>query len=104
MILYTKTIEKIYRCLCNKQIVYIFCSGIQRSSAIIACFLMKYMHINPVYAVQYLCNKIKMSEHDYIFRDTIQYYYHYLHHQSVENQKIDENKKKERLGPRIQPI
>ena len=108
MILYTKTIEKIYHCLCNTQIVYIFCSGIQRSSAIITCFIIKYMQLKPLPAIRYLCNQINISEHDYLFMDTIHYYYHFLDiikekkKKSIENQKIDE--KKERVGPRIQPI
>jgi hypothetical protein len=99
MILYTKTIEKIYRCLCNKQIVYIFCSGIQRSSAIITCFIIKYMHMKPLPAIRYLCNKINISEYEYLFIDTIHYYYHFLDimkekkNKSIENQKIDEKKK-----------
>ena len=107
MILSTRTIEKIYHCLCNKQIVYIFSSGIQRSSAVITCFILKYMLMKPVPAIRYLCNKINITEYDYIFTDTIHYYYHYLaimkeKNKSIDNQKIDE--KKERLGPRIQPI
>jgi len=79
MILYTRTIEKIYHCLCNKQIVYIFSSGIQRSSVVITCFIIKHMHMKPVPAIRYLCSKINMTEHEYIFMDTIHYYYHYLH-------------------------
>jgi hypothetical protein len=108
MILYTKTIEKIYHCLCNKQIVYVFSSGIQRSSVIITCFLMKYMQMKPIPAIRFLCYNINITENEYIFTDTIHYYYHYLDiikekKKSIETQKIDE-KKKERLRPRIQPI
>lgn len=108
MILYTRTIEKIYHCLCNKQVVYIFSSGIQRSSAVVTCFLIKHLQMKPVQAIQYMCNKLNIHEHMCVFRDTMNYYYHYLDikknkSKSIENQKIDKNKR-ERLGPRIQPI
>ena len=109
MILYTKTIEKIYHCLCNKQIVYIFSSGIQRSSAVVTCFLIKHIQMQPVPAIRFMCNKLNIPVDMCIFEDSIHYYYHYLDLKQhkikpMENQKIDENKKKERLGPRIQPI
>jgi hypothetical protein len=111
MILYTKTIEKIYDCLSNKQIVYIFSSGIQRSSAVITCFLIKYMQMKPLPAIRFLCDNIHMHEDEYIFMDTIQYYYQYLDvikvkkNKSIKNknQKID-RKKEERLIQKIQYI
>ena len=78
MIIYTKVIEKIYKCICNRQTVFIYGYD-QRSFSLVACFLQKYLVLKPNQAIQFVYKKIKWeNEIKYIFNDTLVYYYHYL--------------------------
>lgn len=89
MIIYTKVIEKIYKCICNRQTVFIYGYD-QRSFSLIGCFLQKYLILKPNQAIQFVYKKMKCEyENENIFNNTLVYYYHYL-----QSQKIDEKKQK----------
>jgi hypothetical protein len=109
MILYTNVIDKIYKCICNRQTVFIY-NDDQRSCSLVACFLEKYMCMKPTPAIRFINKKIVRKNNDKeekendenknIFNNTLVYYYHYLQickkekQKQKQNQKIDENKKK----------
>jgi len=115
MMVYTNVLEKIYKCISNKQKVLIYSEyGNQRACALAACFLIRYMRITPKHAVHLICEKrINAFKPENRFENTIDFYYQYLQiepekknkkeEKQRQTQKIDENKK-QRLGPRIQPI
>ena len=99
MILYTRVIEKIYKCIYNRQNVFIY-NYDSRACSLVSCFLIKYMFIKPTPAIQFVYKKMtRKNEHDVksnIFNNTLVYYYHYLQMYKNErkNQKIDETEKK----------
>jgi protein-tyrosine phosphatase len=118
MIVYTNALEKIYKCMCQNHKVLVYSNfGQQRSCALVACFLIKYLRMKPVQAIKFVCNKRKQAFlssgiNDNHFEHTIHFYYEYLQLEKENRfsnknkkdfQKIDENKKKTQ-GPRIQPI
>ena len=111
MMIYTNDLEKIYKCVCNKQKVLIYSEyGNQRACALASCFLIRYMLLTPKHAVHFICDKRRNAfKEENRFANTIDFYYRYLEiehekkNQKEEKQKIDENKK-QRLLPRIQPI
>ncbi len=58
LILETKVLEKIRDNIIHKQHVLVHCSaGMQRSCAVVACYLMKYHAMNPSTAVEYIRSK-----------------------------------------------
>ena len=110
MMVYTNVLEKIYKCICQKQKVLVYSNfGQQRSCALAACFLIKYLKIKPIQAIKYVCSKRKEAFlSDNHFEHTIHFYYEYLKLEKENRllnrnnkffQKIDENKKKD-----VQPI
>jgi hypothetical protein len=105
MILYTNVIDKIYKCICNRQTVFIY-NDDQRSCSLVACFLEKYMCMKPTPAIQFIHNKIarknqeeEKDKNNNIFNNTLVYYYHYLqickNEKQKQNQKIDEKENKD---------
>lgn len=119
MMLYTNVFEKIYICIHNKQNVLIYSEyGQQRACALAACFLIRYLHMNPNRAVRFIMEKrINAFKDKNRFINTIDYYYYYYlqfekgnktqnqnqNQIQKQNQKIDKTKT-ERLIPRKQPI
>lgn len=112
MMLYTNVLEKIYKCVCNKQNVLIYSEhGNQRSCALAACFLIRYLHMTPIRAICFVTDKRKNAfESENRFMNTIEYFYYYLQYEKgnkkndeIQKQKIDIIKNK-RIHPRIQPI
>jgi hypothetical protein len=114
MMVYTNVLEKMYKCICQQQNVLVYSNyGQQRSCALVACFLIKYLKLRPRQAIRFVSSKRKNAFQSDIpnnrFENTIHFYYEYLqlkkeNKQTNNNncQKIDEKKK--RLEPRIQPI
>lgn len=55
LIIDTKILEKIHNNVIHKQPVLVHCSaGMQRSCAVVACYLMKYHNMTPEQAVEYI--------------------------------------------------
>lgn len=58
LILETKVLEQIHNNVINKQPVLVHCSaGMQRSCAVVACYLIKYHEMNPSTSVEYIRSK-----------------------------------------------
>jgi hypothetical protein len=99
MIIYTNVLEKIYKFICSKQNVFVYSNtGTNRSCVLISCFLIKYMHMTPNQAIQYICKNIKnaflLENENNCILDTIFLYYDYLQILKKKlTQKIDQNKK-----------
>jgi hypothetical protein len=88
MIVYTKVLEKILDCILKKENVFIY-SG-QRAYILVACFLLKYYHIAPKEAMEYISKKrdIPFVEKE-CFHNTLNIFYQYLKYRK-DTQKIDE--------------
>jgi len=58
----TGDIDLMHNSLINKEPVLVHCfSGIQRSCALVACYLIKYYNMNPSIAIQYIKEKRPIS-------------------------------------------
>lgn len=58
LILETKVLEQIHNNVIHKQPVLVHCSaGMQRSCAVVACYLIKYHEMDPTTAVEYIRSK-----------------------------------------------
>ena len=48
-------LEKIHECITNKKPVLVHChAGMQRSCAVVACYLIKYNFMDPISAIQFI--------------------------------------------------
>jgi len=102
MIIYTKVLEKIGKCIHEKKNVLVYSSNkIERSVSLVACFLIKYFKLTPTDVMNFLQNKyeteIEIIENN-PFVNTIHNYYYYITTQKMktknENEKIEDNKNK----------
>jgi protein-tyrosine phosphatase len=58
LIIETNILEKIHNSVIHKQPVLVHCSaGMQRSCAVVACYLIQYHNMNPSQAVDYIRSK-----------------------------------------------
>jgi protein-tyrosine phosphatase len=54
----TQILDKIHECLIHNKPVLVHChAGMQRSCALVACYLMKYNYMDPVAAIQFIRHK-----------------------------------------------
>ena len=51
----TRILERIHECIENRRPVLVYCgAGMQRSCAVVACYLLKYYDINPQEAIEFI--------------------------------------------------
>lgn len=73
----TDTLEQIHNKLINKKPVLVHCfAGVQRSCAVVACYLIKYLHATPEQAVKYIKSKRNIAFFGQVnFMKTLQMFY-----------------------------
>lgn len=75
----TDVLAEIHSTLLKKQIVLVHCAaGVQRSCALVACYLIKYRNIRPVdEVIKFIKSKRKIAFFAHVnFRDSIEYFYY----------------------------
>jgi len=99
MIIYTKILEKIWRCIHEKKNVFVYGSNkLERPCTLIACLLIKYFRLTPKDSMSFIQNNCETFENNH-FINTIRFYYSRCKqkNQKIEeakNQKIEEKKTK----------
>ena len=85
-IIYTKVLEKMNASILQKEDVLVHCNGEeeQRSFVVIICYLIRYHNYTPMQAVEYIHTKKNIAYIGNIrFKNTINIYYHYYHHNTL---------------------
>jgi len=102
MIIYTKVLEKIAKCIHDKKNVFVYSSNkLERPFSLLSCFLIKYFKLTPTDAMKFIQNKYdtEILENNH-FKSTINCYY-CICKQTNKNNNIDKNEKIEENNNKI---